>query len=114
MMSGVLEFHLKQIECFFLGNPVEARLHCRFLRDLRKWLILCYIGEKSFGQWRSYRLVFYSNTGAPLAFDILKACAKDISSLIIAAGDSNEEIKHSCRDEYVARRYQNLVDLVEI
>ncbi len=87
--------------------------HCpdEVLPELIEWLILCYIGESSYGPWSAYRKVFYSNTGAPLALDILRSSEKDISSLVKALGERSKEIKQACSDEYVARRYQEISGL---
>lgn len=78
-----------------------------------KWLVLCYIGEQSFGKWSSVRRVFYSNVGAPIAYEILQNCGKDLESLILQI-EKDDDVSQECRNEYVARRYQELVDLVAI
>jgi hypothetical protein len=89
--------------------------HCpdKLLPDLVEWLILCYIGETSFGPWSNYRRVFYSNTGAPLALNIIKSIQHDISGIIKNLPKSSKEVKQACADEYVARRYQQILDTIE-
>lgn len=83
------------------------------LPDMLEWLILCYIGEESFGHWRSSRRVFFSNIGAPLALEIIKNCEKDLSATAKTLGKTSKEIKQACSDEYVARRYQQILDTVQ-
>lgn len=78
-----------------------------------KWLVLCYIGEQSFGKWSSVRHVFYSNVGAPIAYEILQNCGKDLENLILQM-EKDDDVSQECKNEYVARRYQQLVDLVAI
>lgn len=77
-----------------------------------KWLALCYIGERSFGQWSGWRRVFYSNVGAPLAYALLQNSEKDIGDLIRSL-ETDNDVVHVCREEHVARRYQEVLDLVE-
>jgi len=75
------------------------------------WLVLCYIGEKSFGQWAGYRKVFYSNVGAPLALEIIDACPHDIAGLAKQLG-SNKRVKANCKEsEAVADRFGTILDL---
>jgi hypothetical protein len=83
------------------------------LPNMLEWLILCYIGEESFGHWGNYRRVFFSNTGAPLALEIIKNCEKDIAAVVKSVGESSKRIKQECNDEHVARRYQQVLDTVE-
>jgi len=89
--------------------------HCpdELLPELVEWLILCYIGESSYGRWSGYRRVFYSNSGAPLSLEILRNCEKDISSIVKDLGESSKRIKQECADEYVARRFQEILDSVQ-
>lgn len=89
--------------------------HCPddVLPDILEWLVLCYIGEPSFGQWSSSRRVFYSNTGAPLAFEIIKTCERDITAVAKDLGDSSKRIRQMCKDEHVARRFQEILDSLQ-
>jgi len=83
------------------------------LPALLEWLVLCYIGEPSFGQWSSHRPVFYSNTGAPLAMDIIKSSERDISSAAEALAETSKQIKQMCGDQHVARRFQQVLDSIQ-
>ena len=75
-----------------------------------EWLILCYIGEPGgYGEGRNRR-VFYSNVGAPLALEIIKGCKKNISTNVAQLAKSSKDFKIACRDEYVARRFQTILD----
>lgn len=77
------------------------------------WLILCYIGEKSFGHWSGYRKVFYSNVGAPLALDIIKTCPYDISSAI-GKLRNDRDVKAACQeDKAVEKRFETILDLLD-
>lgn len=89
--------------------------HCpdEVLPKMLEWLILCYIGEPSFGYWAGYRRVFYSNVGAPLALEILKNCERDIAAILKSIEDHSERIKQVCSDEHVARRYQQVLDTIQ-
>jgi hypothetical protein len=81
---------------------------------LIKWLILCYIGEPSFGQYSRSRRVFYSNIGAPLALKILSGTYKDIYDIVVHLRKKNREIKNACSiSEYVERRFQEILDELE-
>lgn len=94
---------------------VGGLTHCPddVLPAVLEWLILCYIGEPSFGQWSGYRRVFFSNTGAPLALEIIKSAERDISEATKALGESSKRIKQVCGDEHVARRFQQVLDSVQ-
>jgi hypothetical protein len=89
--------------------------HCpeEVLPEVLEWLILCYIGESSYGPWSGYRRVFYSNVGAPLALDIIMNCERDLSSITKSLGDSSKRIIQMCSDEYVARRFQQVLDTIQ-
>jgi len=79
-----------------------------------KWLILCYVGEPSFGQYSRSRRVFYSNVGAPLAMKILAGTYKDIYDIVVDLRKKNREVKNACSaSEYVERRYQKILDELE-
>lgn len=79
-----------------------------------KWLILCYIGEPSFGQYSQSRRVFYSNVGAPLALRILTETYKDIYDTITNLRKKNRELKNACSvTEHVERRFQEILDELE-
>ena len=83
-------------------------------RRILRWLVHTYIGETG-GRTRfgNVRHVFFSNTAAPLIEDII-----DESSHLIVddlkALEFDREVINKCADQHVARRFQNLVDLVEM
>ena len=89
--------------------------HCpdEMLSDFIEWLILCYLGEPSFGRWSALRPVFYSNTGAPLALEIIKSSARDIAGTIRTLEGSSKRIKQSCTNDHVARRFQQILDSIQ-
>jgi hypothetical protein len=84
------------------------------MRKIIKWLILCYVGEPSFGQYSRSRRVFYSNIGAPLALDILRTTYKDIHDIVIDLHKKSQEVKNACgASEHVERRFQDILDNIE-
>jgi hypothetical protein len=99
-------------ECLRQLKELGGLAYCpeALLEGYIHWLVLCYIGEPGFGQWSEYRKVFYSNSGAPLAFEIIQECPCDISK-IIATSRKQKEIKSLCKDEYVARRHEQILDI---
>jgi hypothetical protein len=78
--------------------------------EVLAWLVLCYIGEPGGYGAGANRRVFYSNVGAPLALEIIKDCIKPIGNNVAQLAKSSKEIKYACRDEYVARRFQTILD----
>jgi hypothetical protein len=77
-----------------------------------KWLTLCYIGESGgYGYHGRHRKVFYSNSGAPLALEIIEEDNKITLEDIERIKKGNEEIKHKVSDKFVMRRFQEIVDL---
>jgi hypothetical protein len=111
MLNGFFQSYLKEMEKVgysfkshgkhgeLLRNLMEVGglNHCpdELLPDLLEWLVLCYIGESSFGRRSGYRKVFYSNTGAPLALEIIESCQRDISKIISTLGEASKRLK-SC------------------
>jgi hypothetical protein len=84
--------------------------HEDILNETLEWLVLCYIGEPGgYGEGRNRR-VFYSNAGAPLALEIIKSCGKSINNNVAHLAKSSKEIKIACKDEYVERRFQTILD----
>lgn len=81
--------------------------------DILEWLILLYIGEPGGYGMGVHRSVFYSNVGAPLAFEIIKE-SKDICSEVFARiKDDSRKIKTAINNQHVARRFEAIVDLFE-
>lgn len=81
-------------------------------KDILEWLVLAYMGEPGgYGMGRR-RKVFYSNTAEPLVEEILKACS-DIIVDELKGLESGPAVKKASRDKHVARRFQELLDLVQ-
>lgn len=81
-----------------------------------EWLVLVYIGERGgYGFHGRYRKVFYSNSGAPLAYEIIKN-ASDIldQNDILDMKEKSSLIKARTEDKYVDRRFEELVDLLNM
>ncbi|MCX5250352.1 hypothetical protein OG895_34960 [Streptomyces sp. NBC_00201] len=76
-------------------------------------MALCYIGEPGgYGTMGRNRRVFYSNSAAPLIEQMLKedreVIRDDLDKL-----QKDRAVKRACGDEHVARRFQDLLDLVD-
>jgi len=83
-----------------------------FLLEFLRWLILCYIGEGSYGQYENPKKAFFSYTGAPLALEVIKSCQRGIKDLVEKFRDHND-IKAACAEsEAVARRFEDIVDAI--
>lgn len=77
-----------------------------------KWLVLCYIGEPGGYGAGINRDVFYSNSAAPL-IEALFADAPDLSRDIVVKLGEDKEVKRAvARGTGIARRYQELLDIV--
>lgn len=84
------------------------------LREILRWMILCYVGEPGGTGMGVNRKVFYSNTGAPLIAEIIQD-APDIAAPVLTALNSDEDVVQACaRSPHVERRFQDLLDLAEI
>ncbi|RQV04762.1 hypothetical protein DF047_23005 [Burkholderia cenocepacia] len=82
------------------------------LPDYLEWLCLCYVGESG-GYGAGYnRKVFYSNIGAPLAWDILRDADRPLSKQIESLRTTTR-LKVTLSDEYVSRRFEAIVDEVQ-
>ncbi|WP_218923586.1 hypothetical protein [Bacillus wiedmannii] len=76
------------------------------------WLIKCYIGERGgYGVYGRTRPVFYSNSGAPLALEILSEDQTMKSQDIERVISKSPRIKSKIDDKYIMRRYQEILDL---
>lgn len=80
--------------------------------DILKWMALTYIGEPGgMTRYGTIRHVFYSDTASPLIRDIIKASApiiqKDLKAL-----SKDKDITRMCQNKHVARRFQDLMDMV--
>jgi hypothetical protein len=78
-----------------------------------KWMILAYMGERGgYGMFGTNRPVFYSNIAAPIIERILKEVDGSIVEQINKLQD-DKDIKKAMSNKLVARRYEELLDLVE-
>lgn len=83
------------------------------LREILKWMVLCYIGEPGGRGMGMNRKVFYSNTGAPLIAATIQE-ASDVAAPVLAGLGADEDIRRACaQSAHVERRYQDLLDLTE-
>jgi hypothetical protein len=83
------------------------------LDQAAEWLVLCYVGEPGgYGRGHS-RPVFYSNVGAPLALELLKASAKRITPVLEKLRSTSKRIKDECADKHVARRFESILDAMQ-
>ncbi len=120
--NGYLE-QLKAIGPTFRGHKKHGEIlrglleigglqYCpkELLSDFLYWLILCYIGERSFGYWSQIRKVYYSDIGAPLALEIIRTCPHKIYQQVEDLGHQ-KDIKSLCHEsESVARRFEEILD----
>lgn len=79
-----------------------------------KWLVLTFVGQEG-GQTRygNVRNVFYSNTAAPLVKDIIGSASELIKDALRELED-DRDIKRALSTEHIERRFQTLLDLVEV
>jgi len=103
--------------------------HGELLRDLREiggikfcpdevkpkiieWLILCYIGESGgYGSYGYSRKVFYSNSGAPLAYELIEEDDTLSQDIINKIGENSSHIDNVCDDTNVRRRFEQIMDI---
>jgi len=77
-----------------------------------RWLILCFIGEKGgYGDYGRGRRVFYSNSGAPLAYDIIEDDRSITRNMMNEIKKSSATIRSACSDQNVDQRFQELLDI---
>ena len=79
-----------------------------------EWLVLCYIGSSggrtSYGNVRN---VFYSNVGAPIAINILKAKSRNVYPIVADLEKGSKSVRYAVSDEHVARRFNSILDELE-
>ncbi|HPC43033.1 MAG TPA: hypothetical protein PLD91_19110 [Spirochaetota bacterium] len=78
-----------------------------------EWLILCYLGESSFGPYSSSRKVFFSNIGAPLSLEILKTSHRVTKKLIHDIASRSRNVRSAKNYQYVDRRFQEIIDEIK-
>ncbi|MFF4918927.1 hypothetical protein [Streptomyces tendae] len=76
-----------------------------------KWMVRCYIGEPGGYGAGINRRVFYSNSAAPIIEELFLNSRSDIQK-VVEDLQSDEDIRRSCGDEHVNRRFQELLDIV--
>ncbi len=78
-----------------------------------EWLVLAYMGEPGgYGTFGRNRRVFHSDTAAPLVVELLSEAAAVIRQELREC-ETSPAVKQAAQDEYVARRFQELLDIVE-
>lgn len=79
------------------------------------WLVLCYIGEPGgYGVYGRGRTVFYSDTGAPIAREMIRDAAQMVKKDLVRMQQTSPLLIQSCKNKYVSRRFESLLDLVDI
>jgi hypothetical protein len=94
-------------------QDVGGLMHCpnEILKGMVEWLVLCYIGEPGFGQFGSVRRVFFSNIGAPICKRILELSGKNLIPILEDLKKNSQEILYALRNEFVGRRFEDLLDI---
>lgn len=114
LVSSLADWDGQERICTKLED-VGGLVYCpeEFYLSVLKNLVLFYIGETSYGQWKNYRPVFYSDSAAPI---ILRLIVQDK----VRAGKYIDElrehgaIKRSIGNVSILRRFENIVDQMEI
>lgn len=83
------------------------------LTNMVRWLVECYIGEKSFGRYSHTRKVFYSNSGAKLSLEILENTSQDILPIVQKLGKKDRDIMTSNLNKNIENRFQNIIDNIQ-
>jgi len=100
-----------------LRNLIEIggldNIPTELLQDYLEWLVLCHIGELGGYGAGLYRKVFYSNSGAPLVLEIIKATNRPIADLITELAKSSKKIKTAITEEHVSRRFETILDTIQ-
>lgn len=79
--------------------------------EIIEWLIMCYIGEPGgYGHYGRSRPVFFSNTGAPLSFEILSEDPKITLGDITRIMNVSSKIKRQISNKFIMRRFQEILD----
>jgi hypothetical protein len=86
--------------------------HEDVLFSIIEWLCLCYIGERSFGQYSVNRKVFFSNVGAPLSLEILTQSKVRVSEMVCDVIEKSKSINIKCQWLYCQRRSQEILDAI--
>lgn len=84
----------------------------KLLDDYLEWLVLCYIGEPGGYGMGFNRRVFYSNVGAPISLKILRDTERPVGKRIEKFQDKSKRVKAACSNEFVARRFESILDVL--
>ncbi|MGE0253109.1 MAG: hypothetical protein AB7N54_00815 [Alphaproteobacteria bacterium] len=81
--------------------------------SILKWLVLTYVGTPG-GPTRygNVRHVFYSNSAAPVIKEIISKSARSIRADLEALR-ADKHVKEALCNDYISRRFETLIDLVE-
>lgn len=83
------------------------------LREILKWMVLCYIGEPGGRGMGVNRRVFYSNSGAPLIKTMIQDAPDTVATVLVELG-TDKDVERACaQSPHIERRYQDLLDLLE-
>jgi len=94
------------IECGGL-DAIPEEIRRRFIR----WMTLCYMGEPGGYGAGINRKVFFSDRAAPIIEEIFQDSRKQVrGELDLLQGD--KDVTRATQNEHVARRFQELLDLV--
>jgi hypothetical protein len=83
------------------------------LKVTLKWLVLCYVGEPGGYGAGLNRRAFYSNSAAPLVESLIKESSDAVREPLAELANEREIKRALSASDSVARRYQDLLDLVE-
>src|SRR5262245_51125248 len=81
--------------------------------DILEWFILLYIGEPGGYGMGQNRKVFYSNIGAPHVYDLIATSKEHCLDAFKKVQSESKKIKSACRNQYVGRRFESIVDLFQ-
>jgi hypothetical protein len=112
MYSNIAKI-LETIDFSFRQNKSHGKLFrlirevggIRFCPDeaiipILRWLVLCYIGEPGgYGRGKS-RTVFFSNTGAPLAMEMMKNSGKNLKDYLNQIKNEDADVRRLMQDEF--------------
>lgn len=103
----------KQTEIMSKLEDVGGLKYCpdELYFDILKQLVLIYIGEESYGQYRASRRVFYSNGATPIVYRILENEGEKIIPHLEYMQENNRVVKGRINNVYVLRRFENLLDI---
>lgn len=83
------------------------------LRQIVKWMVLCYVGEPGGRGMGVNRKVFYSNTAAPLIEAIIQDAPELAAPVLTALGTDKDVKRARAQSAHTDRRYEDLLDLAE-